>query len=167
MRNDCAPVYFAWSSEYNVQIDPHSQTGGHGVLRRLCKGKIHRATVTEADLNYVGSITLDPLLMQAADILPYEMVQITNLSNAILWHTYAIEGPVGSGTVCLNGPPARHFQPGDIVIILSLGWVNGEEFTDMKPRVVLVDGENRIVRVEEHSMKPSIALEADDESLNL
>ena len=120
------------------------------MLRQICKGKIHRATVTQADLNYIGSITLDPVLMDAADIYPYEMVQITNLSNGVIWHTYAIEGAPGAGTVCLNGPPARHFQPGDLIIVLSVGYATTEELTHLTPRVVFVDEHNQIVRVEEH-----------------
>lgn len=117
------------------------------MLRHICKGKIHRATVTEADLSYVGSITLDPLLMAAADILPYEMVQVTNLANGIIWQTYALEGPRGAGTVCLNGPPARHFQKGDLVIVLSLAYVETEAFVKMSPRIVFVDERNQIVKV--------------------
>lgn len=122
------------------------------MFRRMCKGKIHRATVTQADLNYVGSVTLDPLLMKAADIFPYEMVQITSLANGVVWHTYAIEGQPGWGTVCLNGPPARHFQPGDMVIILSLGYASSEELVQFTPKVVYVDPNNHIVRVEEHPL---------------
>lgn len=133
------------------------------MLRRVCKGKIHRATVTEADLNYVGSITLDPMLMKEADILPYEMVQITNLSNGVIWHTYALEGPPGAGTVCLNGPPARHFQKGDLVIILSIGYADTAEFLKMSPRVVFVDENNQVVRVEVHQRTP---LEPQDDKIH-
>ncbi|MCL6631027.1 MAG: aspartate 1-decarboxylase [Alicyclobacillus herbarius] len=122
------------------------------MLRTICKGKIHRATVTAADLNYMGSVTLDVDLMAAADIRPYEMVQITNLSNGVIWQTYAIEAPAQSGEVCLNGPPARHFQVGDEVIILSLAQVLDEEYERVAPRVVFVDARNRIERiVQEHS----------------
>lgn len=127
------------------------------MLRRVCKGKIHRATVTQADLNYMGSITLDPVLMAAADILPYEMVQITNLSNGAIWHTYAISGVENAGTVCLNGPPARHFQPGDKVIVLSLGLVDDREWESLRPNVVFVDERNRIQSIVEH--RPSEGLD--------
>ncbi|WP_199614218.1 aspartate 1-decarboxylase [Paenibacillus alkalitolerans] len=116
--------------------------------RLMCKGKIHRATVTEADLNYVGSITIDSLLMREANILPYEMVQITSLRNAARWKTYALPGPEGSGKICLNGPPAHLFQPGDLVIILSMGSHSEDEIKRLEPRVVFVDAENRITRVE-------------------
>lgn len=120
--------------------------------RTMCKGKIHRATVTEADLNYVGSITIDRALMDAANILPYEMVQVTSLRNATLWRTYAIPAPEGSGKICLNGPPARLFQPGDIVFILSLGHYDEAELTAFRPRVVFVDENNQIQKVEEHEI---------------
>jgi aspartate 1-decarboxylase len=118
------------------------------MLRLMCKGKIHRATVTEADLNYVGSITIDAGLMREASIQPYEMVQVTSLRNATRWKTYALPAPEGTGKICLNGPPAHLFQPGDLVIILSLGMMNEEEVRALKPKVVFVDEQNRIMRVE-------------------
>lgn len=117
------------------------------MLREMCKGKIHRATVTQADLNYIGSITIDRDLMDAANILPYEMVQITNLSTGALWRTYAIAGERGRGDICLNGPPARLFHPGDKVIILSQGLYSDEELDQLKPHVVFVDERNRITEV--------------------
>ncbi|MFD2629985.1 aspartate 1-decarboxylase [Oceanobacillus kapialis] len=120
--------------------------------RLMCKGKIHRATVTEAELDYVGSITIDYKLMKEADIKPYEMVQITNLKNAARWKTYAIPAPEGSKRICLNGPPAHLFSPGDIVIILSMAHMTDEEIETLKPRVVFVDGENEITSVEEHDL---------------
>lgn len=118
----------------------------------MCKGKIHRATVTEADLNYVGSITIDALLMEAADIRPYEMVQITSLQTATRWKTYAIAADPGSGKICLNGPPARLFQPGDIIFILSMATYDEAELGGLKHRVVLLDERNRITEVREHDM---------------
>jgi aspartate 1-decarboxylase len=120
--------------------------------RHMCKGKIHRATVTQAELNYVGSITIDALLMKAADIKPYEMVQITNLRNATRWKTYALAAPEGSGKICLNGPPAHLFQPGDLVIILSMGVFDEREVDTLVPRVVFVDEQNRITKIEEHHL---------------
>ncbi|WP_035297588.1 aspartate 1-decarboxylase [Brevibacillus thermoruber] len=120
--------------------------------RHMCKGKIHRATVTQAELNYVGSITIDALLMKAADIKPYEIVQITSLRNATRWKTYALPAPEGSGKICLNGPPAHLFKPGDLVIILSMGMYEEHEIEGLVPRVVFVDEKNRIVKVEEHHL---------------
>ncbi|PKR77872.1 aspartate 1-decarboxylase [Halalkalibacillus sediminis] len=120
--------------------------------RMMCKGKIHRATVTEADLDYVGSITIDATLMKEANIKPYEMVQIANIRNAARWKTYAIPAPEGSGRICLNGPPAHIFEPKDIVIILSMGQFTDEEIEDLEPKVVFVDENNQITSVEEHHL---------------
>jgi len=140
------------------------------MLRRICKGKIHRAWVTEADLSYMGSITIDKELMEAANIRPFEMVQITNISNGVMWHTYAMTGEAGSGMICLNGPPARHFQAGDGVIILSLGWADDKEWESLTPNVVFVDQSNRITSVvphplsEEGAMSMSAATEIQENS---
>lgn len=120
--------------------------------RYMCKGKIHRATVTQAELDYVGSITIDELLMKEADIKPYEVVQITSLRNATRWKTYALPAPAGSGKICLNGPPAHLFQPGDLVIILSVGLFKESEIDALVPRVVFVDEKNQITRIEEHHL---------------
>lgn len=120
--------------------------------RWMCKGKIHRAVVTEADLNYVGSITIDSLLMEAANLMPYEMVQVTSLRNAARWKTYALPGEEGSGKICLNGPPAHLFQPGDLVIILSMGMFEEDEIKQLVPRVVFVDQHNQITRCEDHPL---------------
>ncbi|MFZ3577040.1 aspartate 1-decarboxylase [Virgibacillus sp. DJP39] len=120
--------------------------------RMMCKGKIHRATVTEAELDYVGSITIDYQLMKEANIKPYEMVQIANLKNAARWKTYAIPAPEGSNRICLNGPPANLFSPGDLVIILSQGLFTDEEIEHLKPKVVFVDENNEITSVEEHDL---------------
>lgn len=120
--------------------------------RQMCKGKIHRATVTQAELDYVGSITIDELLMKAADIMPYEVVQVTSLRNATRWKTYALPAEAGTGKICLNGPPAHLFQPGDLVIILSMGLYEQAEAEQLIPRVVFVDEQNRITKVEEHHL---------------
>jgi aspartate 1-decarboxylase len=122
------------------------------MLRLMCKGKIHRATVTEADLSYVGSITIDSGLMKESNINPYEMVQVTSLRNATRWKTYALPAPEGTGKICLNGPPAHLFEPGDLVIILSLGLMNEVEVSNLKPKIVFVDGANHIIRVETHDL---------------
>jgi aspartate 1-decarboxylase len=112
------------------------------------KSKIHRATVTEANLNYEGSVTLDDDLMEAANILPHEQVQVLNVNNGERFDTYAIRGPRGSGMVCLNGPAARLAQVGDMVIILTYAWMEREELERHTPKVVLVDERNRPLRTE-------------------
>lgn len=112
--------------------------------RRMMHGKIHRARVTDADLDYVGSISIDPILMKAADILPHEQVSVYNLMNGARFETYAIEG-VEDGQVCLNGAAARLAQVGDLVIIVTFADLEEHELAGHEPRVVLVDGENRPV----------------------
>ena len=113
--------------------------------RSLFKSKIHRATVTDADLDYEGSVTLDEQLMQAADILPYERVHIWNVTNGSRLETYALVGPSGSGVVCINGAAARHAHPGDRVIIATFADVEPAEAANWKPTVVRVDDRNQIV----------------------
>lgn len=114
--------------------------------RTLCKSKIHRATVTAADLNYVGSCTIDLDLMEAADLLPYEKIQVVNVNNGARIETYVITGARGSGTIQLNGAAARHGAPGDIVIIIAYGEYEHTELTpDFAPSVVFVDANNAIV----------------------
>lgn len=115
------------------------------MLISMVKSKIHRATVTDADLNYQGSITIDASLMEAAGIIPYEMVQVLNISNGARIQTYAIEGPRESGVVCLNGAAARWFCKGDVVIILSSVLLTSEEAATFKPTFVFVDSANRPV----------------------
>ncbi|MEW5921666.1 MAG: aspartate 1-decarboxylase [Bacillota bacterium] len=115
--------------------------------RIMCKSKIHRATVTGADLNYVGSITIDSELLERADILPYEKVQVVNNNNGARLETYTIAGERGSGEICLNGAAARLVQPGDIVIIISYAQYSREEMSHFRPRVVFVDEKNRITKI--------------------
>lgn len=115
------------------------------MFRTMMKSKIHRATVTEANLNYVGSITIDADLMEAADILPNEKVQVVNNNNGARLETYVIEGPRGSGVICLNGAAARMVQPGDKIIIISYGVMDDREARLYQPRVVFVDEQNRII----------------------
>lgn len=114
---------------------------------RMMSGKIHRATVTEANLNYVGSITIDQDLLDASGFLVNEMVQITNLANGEWWQTYTIAGPRGGGDICLNGPPARKFHPGDLVIIIGFRLYEASELDEYRPSVVFVDGQNRVTEV--------------------
>jgi aspartate 1-decarboxylase len=113
-------------------------------MRTMMKSKIHRATVTGADINYQGSITLDPVLMEAADILPYEQVHVVDVDNGARLVTYAIEGEHGSGDVVLNGAAARLVSKGDLVIVISYQQLHSSELDGYKPTVVFVDGQNRV-----------------------
>lgn len=108
------------------------------------KSKIHRATVTQADLNYVGSITIDEDLMDAANLQEGERVQILNNNNGERLETYVIPGERGTGTICLNGAAARKVQVGDIVIIIAYAWMDPEEAREYKPHIVFPDANNRI-----------------------
>ena len=117
--------------------------------RTMCKSKIHRATVVDANLDYEGSITLDPVLMEAADLLPFEQVHVVNLGNGARFETYTIVGKRGSGDVTLNGAAARLVQPGDKVIIISYGAYDEAELVGFQPKLVFVDAHNRIVRVDD------------------
>ncbi|MEA1974038.1 MAG: aspartate 1-decarboxylase [Bacillota bacterium] len=111
----------------------------------MFKGKIHRATVTEAELNYVGSITIDSDLLEASNILPGEKVQIVNNNNGERIETYTIKGEAGSGVICLNGAAARRVQPGDKVIIISYAQMTLEEAKTFEPSVVFVNDQNKII----------------------
>lgn len=114
------------------------------MLRTMCKGKIHRATVTQADLNYIGSITIDQDLLDAANIYPYEKVQVVNLNNGNRLETYTIAGKRGSGVICLNGAAARLTSEGDKVIIISYAQYTEEEIRLLVPQIAFVDDENRL-----------------------
>jgi len=114
-------------------------------MRTMLKSKIHRATVTDANLDYEGSIAIDRLLMEAADILPYEMVHVLNVNNGARFQTYAIEGERGSGEICINGAAARLVSKGDTVLILSYIAVGDEEARSIEPKLVYVDEQNAIV----------------------
>ncbi len=114
------------------------------MLRHFLLGKIHRATVTRADLHYVGSITIDPLLIEAAGFLENEKIDIYDVTNGARLSTYVIPGERGSGEIGINGAAAHLVQPGDLVILASYGWMSEEEAATRRPRVVMVDSENRI-----------------------
>ena len=114
-------------------------------MRTMLKSKIHRARVTDANIDYEGSITIDARLMAAADIIPYEQVHVLNVNNGARFSTYAIEGKAGSGEICLNGAAARLAVRGDLVIILTYTTVPEAEVKDYHPRIVHVDGKNRII----------------------
>lgn len=117
------------------------------MLRTLLKSKIHGATVTEANLKYAGSITIDGKLLKAADILPGERVQIVNLNNGSRVETYVMEGKSGSGTICMNGAAARWAHKGDIVIIISYCQVDDAEVGNFRPKAVFVNAKNKMERV--------------------
>jgi aspartate 1-decarboxylase len=121
-----------------------------GMTRWMCKSKIHRATVTEACLEYEGSITVDSVLMDAADIRPYEMVQVMNINNGERFETYAIPGKKDSGAICLNGAAARKGVKGDKVIIMSTCQIPDAETQDFTPKIVFVNEKNQIVRQAVH-----------------
>jgi aspartate 1-decarboxylase len=124
------------------------------MLIEMCIAKIHRVTVTQADLNYVGSITIDEDIIDAAGMKPFQYVNITNVSNGVFWRTYVMPGARGNGDICLNGPPARHFQPGDKIIVLAEVWIEPEHAGDLDPVVVFVDEKNKVTEVKHHKQIP-------------
>jgi aspartate 1-decarboxylase len=129
--------------------------------RQFLHNKLHRAVVTAADLNYVGSITLDPRLMEATGFLPWELVQVVDIDNGARFETYVIPGREESGDVQLNGAAARLVQPGDHIIVMSYTWLEPHELEDFHPRVVFVDENNRVTRVKTLS-SPLELWEAED-----
>ena len=114
----------------------------------MLKSKVHRATITAADLHYAGSLTLDPLLIEAADMLVNERVQVLNVNTGDRFDTYIIPGERGKGTVCLNGAAARLGQPGDLIIAITYAEMDIEEARAHVPKIVHVDGKNHIIRVD-------------------
>jgi len=117
------------------------------MLRTVCKSKIHRATVTEANVHYTGSLTLDAELMRAADLRPYEQVHVVDVDNGQRIVTYCIEGPGGSGMVCINGAAARLISAGDTVIIIAYAQVTPQELASFAPNVVRLSARNRVLDV--------------------
>ncbi len=116
------------------------------MLISVCKSKIHQATVTEANLNYEGSITIDKKIMEQAGIVPYEKVQVVNLNNGERFDTYVIVGKANSGIICLNGPAARLGQKGDKVIIIAYAMMEESEAVGFVPKLIYVDGKNRVLK---------------------
>jgi aspartate 1-decarboxylase len=116
-------------------------------VRKLLRGKIHRATVTEANLNYEGSITIDKDLMDGMDLLEWEAVHVWDVNNGERFETYALEGPRGSGVICVNGAAARRVAPGDLVIIGAFTWLDENAARVHEPKLVMVDGNNRIKQI--------------------
>jgi len=124
------------------------------MMRNMLKSKIHRATVTDADLNYDGSITVDVGLMEAANMIPHELVHVWNVNNGERFETYVIPGARNSGTICVNGSAARRVHRGDLLIIASFTWLEETEAVRHEPAVVLVDEQNHIRK------KNGVAVEA-------
>jgi aspartate 1-decarboxylase len=117
------------------------------MLRTMMKSKLHRATVTQADLHYVGSLTLDQDLLDAADLLPGELVHVVDITNGARLETYTIPGPRGSGVVGINGAAARLVHPGDLVIVIAYGQMSSEEARAFQPQVIFVDADNHVSTV--------------------
>lgn len=113
------------------------------MLITVCKSKIHRATVTDANLDYVGSITIDADLMKRADLIPYEKVQVANITNGERFETYVIEGKASSGAIVLNGAAAHKGKVGDLVIIIAYGHIEKEKAAGFRPAIVHVDKNNK------------------------
>jgi aspartate 1-decarboxylase len=128
------------------------------MFRTMMNGKIHRARVTEANLNYVGSVTIDEDILDAVGILPNEKVAIVNNNNGARLETYTIPGERGSGVVCLNGAAARLVQPGDIVIIISYVMVAEERVRDHKPKIAIMNEDNQIVEMIAHEPEATVML---------
>jgi len=130
-------------------------------MRTMVKAKLHDAQVTVCDLDYEGSISIDAAILRTAGIWPYEMLQVTNYANGVLWRTYAIAAPPGSGTIGLNGPPARLFRPGDRITVLSFAHLRDAEARRLRPRVVFFDQSgpvpNRVARVRVDDMTSLLA----------
>ena len=124
------------------------------MFRKFLRAKIHRATVTGADLDYEGSIAIDTQLLEAANIAPFESVHIWNVSNGERFETYAIPAKAGSGEIMLNGAAARRVQVGDKVIVAAFSWLDQTEFTEQKPALVFVDEKNRILNEAESQGHP-------------
>ena len=122
------------------------------MFRTFLKSKLNRVTITQAELHYHGSITIDRELMDAADLLVYEKVQIVNVNNGERLETYVIEGERGSGVVCLNGPAARRGQAGDIITIMSYAVLSESELEEHEPRTVFVDKNNKITQVKSETV---------------
>ncbi len=128
------------------------------MYRNMMRAKLHRATVTEANLNYVGSITIDEDLLDAVGIYPHEQVQIVDNNNGARFETYTIAGPRGSGMICLNGAAARLVQPGDIIIVMAYSLMTDEQARSHHPRIAILGERNQVVECINHE-KPATILE--------
>jgi aspartate 1-decarboxylase len=149
----CVAALEQWLFSDNL-LDAPPNRGVDPVMRIMMKSKIHRATVTQADLDYVGSVTLDAVLMEAADLLDGEQVAIVDITNGARIETYVIPGPRGSGVIGINGAAAHLVHPGDLVIIMSYAVLDDAEARALKPRVVHVDEQNRVVKIGNDPAEP-------------
>lgn len=131
------------------------------MFRKVLHSKIHRATVTEADLDYEGSITLNPELMEAADIAEYEAVCVWNVTGGGRFETYAIKGEPGTNNICVNGAAAHYASPGDLVIIACFDFIKGELIGDHKPKLVFVDENNQIKELRDEIPGPNTPVNQD------
>jgi aspartate 1-decarboxylase len=148
------PLMFSGSDRWTQRLGRHGVTQGPTMNVTIFKSKIHRATVTHADLDYEGSVTVDADLLKAAEILPFEAVHIWNVTRGTRLMTYALEGPSGSGAVCINGAAAHLNQPGDLVILATFAEMTPAEARRHKPKVVRVDAKNRILD-SDHQEEPA------------
>lgn len=130
-----------------------SSSGSPVAVRKVLRGKIHRATVTEANLHYEGSITIDKALMEAMDLVEFEAVHVWDVNNGERFETYALEGPAGSGVICVNGAAARKVAPGDLIIIGAFTWLEEEAARRHQPKIVMVDGQNRPKQEPQHHLR--------------
>ncbi len=126
------------------------------MLQHMLKAKLHRARVTDANLNYEGSLTIDRQLLAAVGLLPYEQIKVYNINNGARFDTYVIEGEAGSGIIALNGAAARMGAPGDLVIIVSYALYDQEELATYQPRIVVLDQDNRIVKSFDRLHQPPV-----------
>ncbi len=125
-------------------------------LVSMLRSKIHRATVTQADLNYEGSLTLDANLLEASSIIPFEEIHVWNVTRGTRFRTYAMKAPAGSGVVCVNGAAAHLATAGDLIIVATYSWIPGDQVARHLPRMVFVDKENRVVSTRQEIPGPAL-----------
>ena len=139
-------------------LNANSSSKGPMPMRKLLRGKIHRATVTEANLNYEGSISIDKDLMDAMDLIEWEAVHVWDVNNGERFETYALEGPRGSGVICVNGAAARKVSPGDLIIIGAFTWLDDQAARAHQPKLVMVDSRNRIKQIHSTNIASAVSI---------
>lgn len=155
-KSRCAPEPRCLKAAFLIIADPSNAGRVQTMRRKMFKSKIHRATVTHADLDYEGSVSIDADLMKAADILPHEEIHVWNVANGARLSTYAIPAAAGSGVICINGAAAHHVKPGDRVILTTFAEMNEEQARTHTPKVVRVDGGNRMISTEPEKAGPAV-----------